>query len=71
MRRATYRWKDINEGYNFTLDFTLIKSLQKNVMGLQSRGNPNFENFGIPSLGVLWQNDIWVQPVRNFCTPST
>ncbi len=30
------------------------------VMGLQSHGNPNFENFGTLNLGVLGQNDIWV-----------
>jgi hypothetical protein len=30
-------------------------------MGLQSHGNPNFENFGIPNLRIPWQDDIWVQ----------
>jgi hypothetical protein len=28
---ATYHWKDLNEGYNFVLYFTLIKSLQKKL----------------------------------------
>jgi hypothetical protein len=30
-------------------------------MGLQSCGNPNFENFETSNLGVAKQNDIWVQ----------
>jgi hypothetical protein len=32
----------------------------KEVMGLQSCGSPNFENFGTPNLGIPRQNDIWV-----------
>jgi hypothetical protein len=31
------------------------------VMGIQSRRNPNFGNFKTSNLGVLGQNDIWVQ----------
>jgi len=31
-------------------------------MSFQSCKNPNFGNFGTPNLGVLGQNDIWVQP---------
>jgi hypothetical protein len=27
---------------------------------LQSHGSPNFENFGIPKLGVSRQDDIWM-----------
>jgi hypothetical protein len=56
---AKYHWKSLNEGYNFFLNLTSIRGLKK-VMGLPSRKNPNFENFGIPNLGVLGQNDIWV-----------
>ncbi len=33
----------------------------KEVIDLQSCKSPNFENFGIPNLEVLGQNDIWVQ----------
>ncbi len=32
-------------------------------MALQSAKNPNFENFKIPNLGVLKQNDTWMQPL--------
>jgi hypothetical protein len=31
------------------------------IMGLQSRKNLNFENFGTPNLGVVAQNVIWMQ----------
>jgi hypothetical protein len=38
----------------------------KKIMGLQSCGNPNFENFRTSNLGVPRQNDIWVHaPWRN------
>jgi hypothetical protein len=30
-------------------------------MGIQSRNNPNFKKFRTPNLGILKQNDIWVQ----------
>ncbi len=36
------------------------RSAQK-IMGFQSRRSPNFKNFGTLKLGVLGQNDIWVQ----------
>ncbi len=29
--RATYHWKDVNEGYNFALDFTSIGGLHTNL----------------------------------------
>jgi hypothetical protein len=38
----------------------LWRSIQK-VMGFQNHKNPNFENFETPNLGVLRQNDMWVQ----------
>ncbi len=31
--RATYRWKDFNEGYNFVLDFISIKGLHTKLWG--------------------------------------
>jgi len=44
---ATYCWKVIDEGYNFTLDFISIGGLHKKVMGLQSCESPNCGNFGM------------------------
>jgi hypothetical protein len=35
---------------------------EKKFMGLQSGKNPNFKKIGTLHLGVLGQNDIWVQP---------
>jgi hypothetical protein len=31
MQRATYRWKSLNEGYNFALDLVTIKGLHKKL----------------------------------------
>ncbi len=46
------------------------RSAQK-IMGLHNRRNPNFENFETPNLGIVRQNDIWVQPpwpgTKNTC----
>jgi hypothetical protein len=38
----------------------LNRRFAQKIIGLQSRGNPNFGNFGTPNLGVSGQNDIWV-----------
>jgi len=50
--RATYCWKNLDEGYNFTLDFTSIRGLH--IMLWASKVA------GVPILGILRQNDIWV-----------
>ncbi len=42
-RRATYHWKDLNEGYNFASKLPQSKSTQE-VMGIQSGESPNFKN---------------------------
>jgi len=48
--RATNHWKYLDEGYNFSWNFTLIEGLHKNVLGIQSGGS-------------LKKIDIWVQPL--------
>ncbi len=45
------------------LNFHLNQRFAKEVMSLQSVETPNFGNFGTPNLGVLGQNDIWMQPL--------
>jgi hypothetical protein len=45
----------------------LNRRFEQEIMGIQSFKNPNFENFETSNLGVLRQNDIWVQPL----CPST
>jgi hypothetical protein len=44
----------------FRLHFN--KRSTQEVMALQSAKNPNFKSFETPNLGVLRQNDIWMQP---------
>jgi hypothetical protein len=39
----------------------LNRRFAQKIMGLQSRKSPNFGNFKIPNLGIMGQNDIWVQ----------
>jgi hypothetical protein len=39
----------------------LNRSSAKKIMGLQSHRSFNFWNFRIPNLGILGQNDIWMQ----------
>jgi hypothetical protein len=38
--RAMYRWKALNEGYNFALNFTLIRGLLKNLWASKVTGVP-------------------------------
>ncbi len=60
--KARVATKALNKGYNFSLNLTSIEDLKKMLWaGLQSRGSPNFGNFGTPNLGVLGKNEIWVQ----------
>jgi hypothetical protein len=39
-RRATYRWKALDEGYNFALDLIAIGGLQKKLCALKVAGVP-------------------------------
>ncbi len=52
--RATYRWKDLNKGYNFALDLISIKILYTKLHESQ------LWEFWDSHLGVSGQNDIWV-----------
>jgi hypothetical protein len=55
---ATYCWKAFNKGYNFSLDLTSIRGLQKRLWASKVAKVPIL---GI--LKVLGQNDIWIQPL--------
>jgi hypothetical protein len=47
--RATYRWKDPDEGYSFSLDFILIGGLHTKLWAPKvARAPGQFENFGTP-----------------------
>jgi hypothetical protein len=55
--RAIYCWKDLDEGYNFSLDFTSIEGLKK-IMAFQSVGSPNFGNSQLGSPKTKWHLDV-------------
>jgi hypothetical protein len=57
---VTYFLKAFNKGYNFVLDFTLIKGLHKKNMAFQNVESSNFESFKTPTMGVSGQDDIWM-----------
>jgi hypothetical protein len=50
--RATYHWKALNEGYNFSLDFISIKGLHAKLYG------PKVAK--VPTLTISGQNAIWM-----------
>ncbi len=56
---ATCRWKAIDEGYNFSLNFISIKGLYKKLCDPKVVGVLVGE-FRDSHLGVPGQNDIWV-----------
>jgi hypothetical protein len=49
------------QGIQFFFKPHFIRRSAQKVMGLQSCRSPNLKNFAIPNLGILGQNDIWVQ----------
>jgi hypothetical protein len=51
---ATYHWKVFNKGYNFTLNLTLIKGLNKKLWASRVTR--------VSISRILGQNDIWMQP---------
>ncbi len=55
----TYRWKDIDEGYNFAWDFISIEGLHTKLWGPKSRES-QLREFQNSHLGVLRQNAIWM-----------
>ncbi len=48
------------QGLQLCFKLHLNRRFAQKVMGFQICGNPNFRNFGVPNLGIPWQNDIWV-----------
>ncbi len=49
---VTYRWKALNEGYNFVVDLTSIEGLHTKLWVSKVAG--------VPIFGIPGQNDIWV-----------
>jgi len=57
---ATNRWKDLDEGYNLSLDLISIGGLHTKLWAFKVAGDPTLGISGLPNLGVQGQNDIWV-----------
>ncbi len=45
---ATYRWKDLKEGYNFASDLILIRGLQRQLWAPKVAGVPSLGISGLP-----------------------
>jgi hypothetical protein len=61
--QAIYRWKALDNGYNFSLDLITIKGLHTKLWAPKVVGVLGVEIMGLPSdshLGVLGQNAIWM-----------
>jgi hypothetical protein len=50
--RETYRWKDLDKGYNFALDIISIRGLHAKLWGPKVAGVPTLAILGLP-LGSL------------------
>ncbi len=50
--RATYCWKDLDEGYNFVLDLISIRGLHTKICAPKVAG--------VLVVGISKQNDIWL-----------
>jgi hypothetical protein len=59
-RPDLYRWKALDESYNFALDYTSIQGLFAKLWGLQSRGSPSWRNFGTPTRESRERKTIWM-----------
>ncbi len=46
---ATYNWKALDEGYNFTLDLTSIKGLHKKLWASEVAKVPILRISGLPT----------------------
>jgi hypothetical protein len=57
--RVTYRWKALNEGYNFALDLISIEGLHTKLWPAKLRES-QFWEFRDSHLGILGQNVIWM-----------
>jgi hypothetical protein len=59
---VTYRWKDLNEGYNFSLDFIAIEDLYTKLWAPKS-GESHVWEFRGAHLGISRQKVIWMWPL--------
>jgi hypothetical protein len=62
--RARYHWKDLDEGYNFTLDLIAIKGLHKKLCTLKVTGVPVVAISGLPLGSPGTKSHLDVAPVE-------
>jgi len=58
-RHATYRWKDLDESYNFVSNRSRSEVCSQNY-GVQGRGSPGWCDFGIPTRESWEKKAIWM-----------
>jgi hypothetical protein len=63
-RRATYCWKAVDEGYNFALDFIIIKGLHVKLCALKVIGIPIVGISGLPLGSLGTKSHLDVAPVE-------
>jgi hypothetical protein len=63
--RVTYHWKDLNEGYNFTLDLIFIKGLLVKLWRPKVVGVPTLAISGLPLGSPGTKSHLDVGPVGN------
>jgi hypothetical protein len=61
---ATYRWKDLNEGYNFALDWISIQGLLAKLWGSKIAGVPIWAISGLPLGNPGTKSHLDVGPVE-------
>jgi hypothetical protein len=66
-KRATYRWKGLDETYNFALDSESIEGLLRKLWSFKVVGVPKMRDFGTPTRESRESRDemaIWMPPPR-------
>jgi hypothetical protein len=61
---ATYRWKALNQGYNFTFNLIAIKGLHAKLCTLKVTGTPAMRISGLPLRSPMTKNHVDVAPVE-------
>jgi len=57
---VTYHWKDLNEGYNFSLDLTSIEGIHKKLWASKVAKVPILRILKLSTWESLEKNDNWV-----------
>jgi hypothetical protein len=63
-RHVTYPWKGFNEGYNFALDFIMIKGLHVKLCAFKVVRIPTVGISGLPNGSPRTKNHLDVAPVE-------